>query len=644
MKDITAENLKSILHEIIEESKYIETIKSLKDRSGKSRIFGDSVRPLDKSEIARLEENGNRCANWEEILVSDGFTTEFIRDNDFLGQCVLGEYRGIARDTGDSVSMEPGIYRCRIADSEIGDNCLLYDNGIISRYLVLHSAVVFRTNTLSASRECRFGNGYGISVGPETGGREVLSFAELTIPLAEAIALNRGNRDLIEIYGEFIRKYTHAASTDFGIVDSCAIIKGVNRIYNTYVGSHARVNGAADIDNTTILSSEDEQTEVSGGALVSCSTLQWNSEVASMALVENSLLCEYSHAEKHAKISHTILGPNSGIAEGEATSCLIGPFVGFHHQSMLIAALWPEGRGNVGDGANIGSNHTSRAPDQEFFCGEGLFFGLGINIKYPSDFRNSPYSIVATGVDTLPQKLDFPFSLVNKPDRVYESIPSAYNEIFPGWVFSENLYAVMRNENKFRERNRAARSDINMNIFRHEIIEKVIDARERLCQAETGKDVYTENEIPGLGKNYVTVENCVKGIKAYNMIIDYYLLIQLVEVLDELSGTGDLKKTEDITSRESANSEWEYAKNLITESEDFTDSLQENLKKLLGVPDLVIEGVLNSKKRDDARGMKIIGDYETVNPPASGDSFIILFTERMGKIKDNVSNLIKKLS
>src|SRR5438093_5611883 len=114
-------------------------------------------------------------------------------------------------------------------------------------------------------------------------------------------------------------------------------------------------------------------------------------------------------------VTASISGPNSGVAEGEVTASLLGPFVGFHHQALLIAALWPEGKGNVGYGANVGSNHTSKAPDQEFWPGEGTFFGLGVNIKFPADFSRAPYSIIASGVATLPQRVTFPFSLLNNP-------------------------------------------------------------------------------------------------------------------------------------------------------------------------------------------------------------------------------------
>ena len=79
------------------------------------------------------------------------------------------------------------------------------------------------------------------------------------------------------------------------------------------------------------------------------------------------------------------------MAGGEVAASLLGPFVSFHHQALLIATLWPEGKGNVAYGANVGSNHTSKAPDQEFWPGEGMFLGLGVNIKFPADFSRAPY-------------------------------------------------------------------------------------------------------------------------------------------------------------------------------------------------------------------------------------------------------------
>src|SRR5262249_12831579 len=159
--------------------------------------------------------------------------------------------------------------------------------------------------------------------------------------------------------------------------------------------------------NSTLLSNQEEQVEIATGACVTDSIVQWGSHITSMAVVERSVLTEHSHVEQHAKVSMSILGPNTAVARGEDPSSSGGPFVGMHHESLLIASLWPEGRGNVSYGAMAGANHTTKAPDQEFLPGEGAFIGLGAKIRFPADFSRAPYSVFASGVETLPQKLLF---------------------------------------------------------------------------------------------------------------------------------------------------------------------------------------------------------------------------------------------
>ena len=125
----------------------------------------------------------------------------------------------------------------------------------------------------------------------------------------------------------------------------------------------------------------------------------------------------------------SFLGLDSSIARGECHHSLIGPFVGFHHQALLIAALWPLGRGNIAYGAMLGSNHTGKVNDQECWMGEGCFFGLGVAVKYPCNFTGSPYSLFAAKCTINPMRLDLPFSLIlpdaEEPDKVI---------IKPGWV------------------------------------------------------------------------------------------------------------------------------------------------------------------------------------------------------------------
>jgi len=253
-----------------------------------------------------------------------------------------------------------------------------------------------------------------------------------------------------------------------------------------------------------------------------------------MAILEDSVLCEHSGAERHGKITTSIIGPNSHVGEGEVTASLVGPFVGFHHQALLIAAYWPEGKGNVGYGANIGSNHTSRLPDQEIRPGEGNFFGLGTNIKFPSDFSQAPYSIIATGATTLPQKVLFPFSLINTPAARLEGMSPAYNEIIPAWVLAKNMFMVKRNENKYIKRNKARRLKFDAEALRPEIVNMMVRARRALTKAG-GKEVYTDKDIPGLGKNYLLEGNRKLAIETYTFYIRYYAVKGLFRELEGLA-------------------------------------------------------------------------------------------------------------
>ncbi|KNC71228.1 hypothetical protein SARC_16234, partial [Sphaeroforma arctica JP610] len=193
-----------------------------------------------------------------------------------------------------------------------------------------------------------------------TGGRETRTYAEITVAVAAGVASNRHDTEALERYNKAVDEYCVLAESNITIFADGCRVSSTPKIINTYVGHGAVIDGATWIENTTLLSEPDEHCTVSAGAVVKHSILQWGSEVDTFGLSQNSVLCEHSHVERHGMLSDSLLGPNSGVAEGEITASLCGPFVGFHHQSLLIAAFWPEGKGNVGYGANVGSNHTSK--------------------------------------------------------------------------------------------------------------------------------------------------------------------------------------------------------------------------------------------------------------------------------------------
>jgi hypothetical protein len=101
------------------------------------------------------------------------------------------------------------------------------------------------------------------------------------------------------------------------------------------------------------------------------------------------------------------------------------------------------------------SRHSLQHPlsHQLYICsGEGVFFGLGTNIKFPACYEESPYSIIASGVTTLPQRVRFPFSLIMSPTESIKGLSIAINEIIPAWILYESEFTFFRNENKFISR------------------------------------------------------------------------------------------------------------------------------------------------------------------------------------------------
>jgi hypothetical protein len=344
--------------------------------------------------------------------------------------------------------------------------------------------------------------------------------------------------------------------------------------------------------------------------------------------------------ERHGKVTDSIIGANTGIAEGEVTACLVGPFVGFHHQSLLIAAFWPEGKGNVGYGANVGSNHTSKAPDQELWPGEGIFFGLGVNIKFPSDFTKAPYTIIATAVNALPQKVTLPFSLINSPAERIDGVSPAYNEIMPGWVLSDNIFTIRRNEGKYKKRNKARRAKIEFEVFRPEIVDMMLDARKRLMGVKEQKKVYTDKDIKGIGKNYMMEESRTAGIEAYTFYIKYYALMGLKKQIEKSQVTSHKSQVKDILTKKTSDPRWEHERQILAQ-ELPNNSAEDDLKLLISMQEKIAKDVQVSKEKDDVRGARIIDDYPQAHAPAAQDSFVKQTHQETAQLKKEIEALLK---
>jgi hypothetical protein len=627
------ETLEAKVRRAIADSEFLRAVASVRDDGGLGLALGGGpLRPLFKPEVAQLEAQGNTAEDWSRVRVADGFNPRRVRNCDFRGAVVLGQFKQRVV-LADGVEVIAGLSNSTLVDCVVGHNAVVKDVRLLANYVVCPDAVVVDCGRVTCSIGATFGNGQRVPVALEGGGRDVELFAEIDVETAAAAASPGPRRGELDGYRRAAAEYRDRATADRGVIGAGARVWSVPRLEDAFVGPAAVIDGATRVSRCTLLSTPDEPIVVESGSVVTDSLLQWGARVTGLAVVDRSVLVEQARVERHGKVQNSVIGPNTEVAAGEVSSCVLGPFVGCHHQSLLISTLWPAGRGNVGYGANVGSNHTSRAPDQEFRAGEGLFLGLGVNVKFPCDFSRAPYTVIACGTDLPPQRVTFPFSLVAPPQEHFPGVPPGFNQISPGWMLRENVYALRRCEAKFRARNRARRSRFDFAVFRRETVELMRDAARRLTGVREVKELYTERDIPGLGKNVLTERDRVRAADAYWFYTRHYALLGLLGRVREELAAGPEGAARLLSAP--GFGEWEYQRRLLAEEFELTDPA-EGLRELAAGVGRIAQDCERARLKDDARGVKVIDDYADVHPPADRDRVVRQAWEEAARLRGEI--------
>ncbi|KAF4665294.1 hypothetical protein FOL47_004667 [Perkinsus chesapeaki] len=608
-------------------------------------------RPVSTEEIRALEEAGCIAEDWANVYIGSQGPLPvkgMIRDSTFQGRVEISVKEG-STVVVDGRSLPCGIRNTVLEDAVIEEGTLVQDCGIVAHTTVRRGAALLRCGVIQGgSLDCTYGNGHTLPLAEETGSRDTKQFAELTIEVAAKVASDRSTAaDYHKALGAYVRA-VQAAGQGRSVIDEGATVISCPSVKGSYIGRNVTAVNSK-IENSCLLH---------GNTVEDCSLntaiLQKGAGVESFGVVEGATLCPTVHVERHGKVFDSIVGPCTSIAEGEVTASLVGPFVGFHHQALLIACFWPSGRGNIGYGANVGSNHTGKAPDQENWPGEGTFFGLATNIKYPCNLVDSPYSLIATGVSCLPQAIGLPFSLVNESTECIAGLSPAINEVTPGWMLSDNMYSLYRNEAKFESRQGNLPKDGVMYqyaVFRPDIMDRVVNARDALKAADPktttlrdskGQPVFTDKQISIIGKNWMHESARVKAITTYTTFLKWYAIRGLWRRLSE-GGRKEETATAKIVSNTLAYLKSPPAIDLTPLYQNLTacayrdDESQGELRELqwaheckilrsecqdpLNVSGLlrwyadtnlaIANSCVKAKSRDDSRGARIIGKSYT---------------------------------
>ncbi len=586
------------------------------DNGCRSMLRKEKTRPLRGDEIDTLQRQGNMAYDWELIRVTDGFLPDNIYANRFTSWCILGRFDELV-DSAEVPVLSAGIYHSVIGECEVGDNALVAFCRHAWRYIVYPGACVYDVGALVCGTSTQAANGLTVHVGPETGQRS----CGIDMDMSFDDVLQCIYRDSCGGTGE----ENGIPATDFGVIDSCSTIVRTSRVHNCCIGKHVTIRDVQSVSESSAKGSEDRPVLVADGAFVERSCLQAGCEVSSMAHVSRSLLCAGAGASRHGKIMESIVAGPTHVEEGEVTASLLGPAVGFHHQALCISVLWPGGKGNVGYGANVGSNHTGRVADQELRAGDGLFFGLGVNIKYPADFSSAHWSIIATGVTTLPQKMTFPFSLISMPRFNDDDIPPAYNQLSPAWVLQHNVYGVLRNEYKLKKRLMDTQQSMHSPLFTVRVLQDMnaaADSLDRFLDRHNIENrVYDDRNIDGAGKNSVQHSHIEPARNAYRRVVDYVLLRQWVQMLqhedkDKCSMQEAAKAFDQLRQ--------EYSTTTLVARIDQlrTRSVDVRMEFLVDLDQQIYQAARASKQRDYVRGNAVFADYERIYGGIEDDALL----------------------
>jgi hypothetical protein len=571
----------------------LENLTLWQDRLSEDSPWKKDFLPLAEGQILQLHSQGNILRNSAQIFLAPGAEIKGILHSILQGP--LWIFAGVS------------VYQSFVQES------VLEEGVKISSCPQVRSSVLLRgTRLRGVEADCPEGSDLSlrrtISLGLEQGRRQLVLHPEHTLGTVEEL--------------QELGPVSMKLPVDFNVIGPEASLEGGGRFSGVYFAEGVRAQGCAEVRNCIVLSTLQEPSHLGPQVILRNSILQSGVVLDSGALVESSLLLEHSGAGRQARLSESVLGPNTEVAQGEVTASFLGPFVGFHHQSLLIAAWWPKGRGNVASGAQVGSNHTSRAPDQGIRIGEGVFFGLGTIIKFPAVWDEAPYSVVASGLTTLPQKVELPFSvLIARPTVLdgYSGGEAEENRIIPGWVLDQNTYALFRNEGKFLSRNTATQHEFDFRLFRHEIVEKLWKASEKLGEL-SGKPVYNSIDWLGLGQNILLESDRLKAIEVYREWIQYAALQAYIQGL--LSG-------------ENHREEWPrfYFPKIGLDWANQTG----NIRRYLDQRKKVMQKVLDSKLKDEKRGIQIESDYGDWHYLAREDGFIQALKEQIEKEEESLS-------
>ncbi len=525
-------------------------------------------RHLQKNEIEKLIKNLNTTDNWDDILITDPFDPDKIYNTQFHGFVRIGCVENVILEHHD-LKLPCGITNSLIVSCDIGDHVAIHDVSYLAHYIIGNRCILFNIDEMHTTNHAKFGNGIikqgepekvrvWIDLMNETGCRQILPFDGIIPADAYLWAKYRDDLPLQKRLKEITQDQFDDRRGIYGTVEEQCVVKNSRILKDVKIGSHCYIKGTNKLKNLTINSSEVEQTQIGEGVELVNGIIGYGCHIFYGCKAVRFILGDNSNLKYGARLINSFLGDNATISCCEVLNNLIFPAHEQHHNNSFLIASVVKGQSNIAAGATIGSNHNSRANDNEIEAGRGFWPGLCTSVKHSCRFA----SFVLLAKADYPAELDIPlpFSLLNNNSSKDQL------EVLPAFWWLYNMYALARNSWKFRSRDKRSNKmqHIEFDAFAPDTVEEIFQARLLLeiwtakayCRQKNKKiEDNTESELGQLGRKLlhesqdevknlevlgermekssrkVIILKTVEGYHAYEAMLHHYAVKNLLDYM-----------------------------------------------------------------------------------------------------------------
>ena len=511
-------------------------LRNLQNRSG------IQYRKLNALEIEVLVRNSNSSDNWNNVLVSEAFNPELVKNCKFYGLVRIGKLEPYFLEF-HSVRVQVGLYNSTIISCDLGDNVVVDNVNYMSHYITGNEVIIVNVNELETTNYSKFGNGIlkqgedeqiriWLEICNENGGRSVIPFNGMLPGDAWLWSRFRDDNKLQNKFKEFTQKEFDDKRGYYGKIGDRTVIKNSRILKDVWIGSDAYIKGANKLKNITINSSPEAKSQIGEGCELVNGIVGFGCRVFYGVKAVRFFMASNSQLKYGARLINSYLGSNATISCCEVLNSLIFPAHEQHHNNSFLCAAVVMGQSNMAAGATIGSNHNSRSADGEIIAGRGFWPGLCVSLKHNSKFAS--YTLIAKGDYNNELNIPIPFSLVSL-DNANDKIT-----VMPGYWFMYNMYALARNAWKYIDRDKRpdktqlieydflAPDTVNEMFDSIELMEKLVG---KAYLAKSFKTV-SDTEYIKLGRQLLfSPDNIVDGMEVYaNGFENSKRKVQLIKV------------------------------------------------------------------------------------------------------------------